>query len=105
MGIFLFFTVAILIVRDREGSMSPLVRIIFLRYMARYLLSVKHRWSIFLFIPCNCSRERPIHIDSLFPVFVGLELTGQANPDQETTLGHTWVGVLILGLVLQAIVF
>ncbi|KAI8485025.1 hypothetical protein Bbelb_372710 [Branchiostoma belcheri] len=36
MGLFLFFTLIIIVIHDREGSLSPAAKIIFLRYMSKY---------------------------------------------------------------------
>ncbi|XP_019622021.1 PREDICTED: uncharacterized protein LOC109468207 [Branchiostoma belcheri] len=38
MGLFLFFTLAIIVIYDREGSLSPATKIIFLRYVSKILL-------------------------------------------------------------------
>ncbi|XP_019632646.1 PREDICTED: neuronal acetylcholine receptor subunit alpha-7-like [Branchiostoma belcheri] len=38
MGLFLFFTLVIIVIHDREGSLSPAAKTIFLRYIARMLL-------------------------------------------------------------------
>ncbi|XP_019632289.1 PREDICTED: uncharacterized protein LOC109475911 [Branchiostoma belcheri] len=38
MGLFLFFTLAIIIIHDREGSLSPMAKTFFLRFMATCLL-------------------------------------------------------------------
>ncbi|XP_066264210.1 neuronal acetylcholine receptor subunit non-alpha-2-like [Branchiostoma lanceolatum] len=38
MGLFLFFTMGIIVVHDREGSLSPSAKIIFLRYISKILL-------------------------------------------------------------------
>ncbi|KAI8490984.1 hypothetical protein Bbelb_314030 [Branchiostoma belcheri] len=38
MGLFLFFTLIIIVIHDREGSLSPAAKIIFLRYMSKMLL-------------------------------------------------------------------
>ncbi|XP_019620628.1 PREDICTED: uncharacterized protein LOC109467134 [Branchiostoma belcheri] len=38
MGLFLFFTLIIIIIHDREGSLSPTAKIIFLRYISKMLL-------------------------------------------------------------------
>ncbi|XP_078667367.1 uncharacterized protein LOC144909178 [Branchiostoma floridae x Branchiostoma belcheri] len=38
MGLFLFFTLIIIVIHDREGSLSPTAKIIFLRYMSKMLL-------------------------------------------------------------------
>ncbi|XP_078665966.1 uncharacterized protein LOC144908277 [Branchiostoma floridae x Branchiostoma belcheri] len=38
MGLFLFFTMAIITIHDRQGSLSPMAKTFFLRYMARCLL-------------------------------------------------------------------
>ncbi|XP_019641752.1 PREDICTED: neuronal acetylcholine receptor subunit alpha-5-like [Branchiostoma belcheri] len=38
MGLFLFFTLVIIVIHDREGSLSPAAKIIFLRYMSKMLL-------------------------------------------------------------------
>ncbi|KAI8522094.1 hypothetical protein Bbelb_018480 [Branchiostoma belcheri] len=38
MGLFLFFTLVIIVIHDRQGSLSPAVKTIFLRYIARMLL-------------------------------------------------------------------
>ncbi|XP_019621863.1 PREDICTED: LOW QUALITY PROTEIN: uncharacterized protein LOC109468072 [Branchiostoma belcheri] len=38
MGLFLFFTMAIITIHDRQGSLSPMAKTFFLRYMAKCLL-------------------------------------------------------------------
>ncbi|XP_078659993.1 uncharacterized protein LOC144904734 [Branchiostoma floridae x Branchiostoma belcheri] len=38
MGLFLFFTLAIIFIHDRQGSLSPRAKIIFLRYISKMLL-------------------------------------------------------------------
>ncbi|XP_066269603.1 neuronal acetylcholine receptor subunit beta-3-like [Branchiostoma lanceolatum] len=38
MGIFLFFTIGIIKIHDKEGSLSPMAKNFFLRYMAKFLL-------------------------------------------------------------------
>ncbi|XP_078695105.1 5-hydroxytryptamine receptor 3A-like [Branchiostoma floridae x Branchiostoma belcheri] len=38
MGLFLFVTLVIIVIHDREGSLSPAAKIIFLRYMSKMLL-------------------------------------------------------------------
>ncbi|XP_078666025.1 5-hydroxytryptamine receptor 3A-like [Branchiostoma floridae x Branchiostoma belcheri] len=38
MGLFLFFTLVIIVIHDREGNLSPAAKIIFLRYMSKMLL-------------------------------------------------------------------
>ncbi|KAI8491008.1 hypothetical protein Bbelb_314270 [Branchiostoma belcheri] len=38
MGLFLFFTLVIIVIHDREGNLSPAAKIIFLRYMSKTLL-------------------------------------------------------------------
>ncbi|XP_066297367.1 uncharacterized protein [Branchiostoma lanceolatum] len=38
MGLFLFFTLAVIFIHDKEGQLSPVARVLFLRYMARMLL-------------------------------------------------------------------
>ncbi|XP_019631527.1 PREDICTED: uncharacterized protein LOC109475358 [Branchiostoma belcheri] len=38
MGLFLFFTLAIIVIHDRQGSLSPRTKIIFLRYISKMLL-------------------------------------------------------------------
>ncbi|XP_035676107.1 5-hydroxytryptamine receptor 3A-like [Branchiostoma floridae] len=38
MGVFLFFTIAIIIIHDKQGSLSPAKKTFFLRYMSRMLL-------------------------------------------------------------------
>ncbi|XP_035663033.1 5-hydroxytryptamine receptor 3A-like [Branchiostoma floridae] len=38
MGLFTFFTVAIIVIHDREGSLSPSAKIIFLHYLAKMML-------------------------------------------------------------------
>ncbi|XP_066304375.1 uncharacterized protein [Branchiostoma lanceolatum] len=38
MGLFLFFTIGIITLHDKEGSMSPMAKTFFLRYMAKFLL-------------------------------------------------------------------
>ncbi|XP_066267607.1 uncharacterized protein [Branchiostoma lanceolatum] len=38
MGLFLFFTMGIIILHDREGSLPPLAQIIFLRYISKMML-------------------------------------------------------------------
>ncbi|XP_035699941.1 uncharacterized protein LOC118432465 [Branchiostoma floridae] len=38
MGLFLFFTMATIVIHDQEGSMSPKAKIIFLRYISKILL-------------------------------------------------------------------
>ncbi|XP_019631553.1 PREDICTED: uncharacterized protein LOC109475387, partial [Branchiostoma belcheri] len=38
MGLFLFFTLAIIVLHDRQGSLSPRAKIIFLRYISKMLL-------------------------------------------------------------------
>ncbi|KAI8514443.1 hypothetical protein Bbelb_070340 [Branchiostoma belcheri] len=38
MGLFLFFTLAIIVIHDRQGSLSPRAKIIFLRYISKMLL-------------------------------------------------------------------
>ncbi|XP_066268470.1 5-hydroxytryptamine receptor 3A-like [Branchiostoma lanceolatum] len=38
MGVFLFSTMGIIVVHDKEGSLSPLAKIIFLRYISKMLL-------------------------------------------------------------------
>ncbi|XP_035658995.1 uncharacterized protein LOC118404113 [Branchiostoma floridae] len=38
MGLFLFFTMYIISLHDKEGSLSPIAKTFFLRYMARFLL-------------------------------------------------------------------
>ncbi|XP_066270855.1 neuronal acetylcholine receptor subunit alpha-9-like [Branchiostoma lanceolatum] len=38
MGLFLFFTLAVIYIHDKKGRLSPVVRVIFLRYIARVLL-------------------------------------------------------------------
>ncbi|XP_019631583.1 PREDICTED: uncharacterized protein LOC109475418 [Branchiostoma belcheri] len=38
MGLFLFFTLAIIVIYDRQGSLSPRTKIIFLRYISKMLL-------------------------------------------------------------------
>ncbi|XP_019637840.1 PREDICTED: uncharacterized protein LOC109480124 [Branchiostoma belcheri] len=38
MGMFLFITMAVINIHEKEGSLSPVARVIFLRYMARMLL-------------------------------------------------------------------
>ncbi|XP_035659354.1 5-hydroxytryptamine receptor 3A-like [Branchiostoma floridae] len=38
MGLFLFFTIYIISLHDKEGSLSPMAKTVFLRYMARFLL-------------------------------------------------------------------
>ncbi|XP_035679014.1 neuronal acetylcholine receptor subunit alpha-9-like [Branchiostoma floridae] len=38
MGLFLFLTMAVIFIHGKEGSLSPLARVIFLRYTARVLL-------------------------------------------------------------------
>ncbi|XP_066269249.1 neuronal acetylcholine receptor subunit beta-3-like [Branchiostoma lanceolatum] len=38
MGLFLFFTMGIIRLHDREGSLSPMAKTFFLRYMAKFLL-------------------------------------------------------------------
>ncbi|XP_078608150.1 acetylcholine receptor subunit alpha-like 2 [Branchiostoma floridae x Branchiostoma japonicum] len=38
MGLFLFLTMAVIFVHGKEGSLSPMARVIFLRYTARILL-------------------------------------------------------------------
>ncbi|XP_019617394.1 PREDICTED: uncharacterized protein LOC109464761 [Branchiostoma belcheri] len=38
MGLFLFLTLVIIVIHDREGNLSPAAKIIFLRYMSKMLL-------------------------------------------------------------------
>ncbi|XP_078703707.1 acetylcholine receptor subunit alpha-L1-like [Branchiostoma floridae x Branchiostoma belcheri] len=38
MGVFLFFTMGVITIHDMEGSLSPILKTFFLRYMARMLL-------------------------------------------------------------------
>ncbi|XP_078686644.1 uncharacterized protein LOC144919223 [Branchiostoma floridae x Branchiostoma belcheri] len=38
MGLFLFFTLVIIVIHDRQGSLSPRTKIIFLRYISKMLL-------------------------------------------------------------------
>ncbi|XP_078685533.1 uncharacterized protein LOC144918545 [Branchiostoma floridae x Branchiostoma belcheri] len=38
MGLFLFFTLVIIVIHDRQGSLSPRAKIIFLRYISKMLL-------------------------------------------------------------------
>ncbi|XP_078585913.1 uncharacterized protein LOC144867718 [Branchiostoma floridae x Branchiostoma japonicum] len=38
MGVFLFFTMAIIVIHDKEGSLSPTAKVIFLRHIAKIML-------------------------------------------------------------------
>ncbi|KAI8514424.1 hypothetical protein Bbelb_070150 [Branchiostoma belcheri] len=98
MGLFLFFTLVIIVIHDRQGSLSPRAKIIFLRYISKMLLlgdltKEKRTGDGEACLPHQSDIEitnYAFHTDDMAPVDEGGRSTGQpSTPSTATGLETT----------------